>query len=119
LTRFEIERRIPGAKLNGHPTKRLPNNINYSFPGVEAQALLLNLDHAGVAASAGSACSAGSVEPSHVLSALGLSDAYLHTALRFTLGRLTTEGDIYELLDILDKAVSHLRQMAGNTLANV
>lgn len=119
LMRFEIERRIPDVKLNGHPTERLPNNINYSYPGVEGEALLLNLDIAGIAASSGSACSAGSIEPSHVLLALGLPDFYLRSALRLSLGRLTREADISEMLDVLEKTVARLRAMAGNNLTAV
>ncbi|MDR3708052.1 MAG: cysteine desulfurase family protein [Capsulimonadaceae bacterium] len=119
LIRFEIERRIPDVKLNGHPTERLPNNINYSYPGVEAQALLLNLDLAGIAASSGSACSAGSVEPSHVLQAIGLAPVYLRSALRMSLGRLTREADISEMLDVLEKTCARLRQMAAHNLAAV
>ncbi|HEY3329447.1 MAG TPA: cysteine desulfurase family protein [Capsulimonadaceae bacterium] len=119
LIRFEIERRIPDVKLNGHPTDRLPNNINYSYPGVEGEALLLNLDLAGIAASSGSACSAGSIEPSHVLLALGLPDFYLRSALRLSLGRLTREADISEMLDVLEKTVARLRQMAENNIAAI
>jgi cysteine desulfurase len=119
LMRFEIERRIPDAKLNGHPTERLPNNINYSFPGVEGQALLLNLDLSGIAASSGSACSAGSIEPSHVLQALKLPEFYIRSALRLSLGRLVKEGDIYEVLDVLEKACARLRLLAGANLTSV
>lgn len=119
LIRFEIERRIPTARLNGHPTQRLPNNVNYSFPGIEAEALLLNLDLGGVAASSGSACSAGSIEPSHVLRAIGLDDACLRSALRLSLGRLVKEGDISEMLDILEKTCARLYKMAGHNLTAV
>jgi len=119
LVRFEIERRIPGVSLNGHPTERLPNNINYSFPGIEGEALLLNLDLAGVAASSGSACSAGSIEPSHVLRAMGLDDAHLRCALRLSLGRFTTESDIAEMLDILEKTCARLQKMTANNLTSV
>jgi len=119
LIRFEIERRIPNVKLNGHPTDRLPNNVNYSFAGVEGQALLLNLDLAGIAASSGSACSAGSVEPSHVLKALNLPDFYIRSALRLSLGRLTREADISEVLEVLEKTCERLRLLAGSSLSAV
>ena len=77
--------RIPGVVLNGHPTERLPNNVNVSFPGLDAEALLLSLDRAGISASSGSACTSGSIEPSHVLPAMGLPDWRVRSALRLTL----------------------------------
>ena len=86
-----IRERIPDVRLNGHPTQRLPNNVNFSFEGVEGEPVLLGLDFAGVAASSGSACTSGSLEPSHVLLALGLSADLAHSSLRLTLGRENTE----------------------------
>jgi cysteine desulfurase len=80
----------PGLRLNGHPTLRLPNNINVSVAGVEGPTLLMSLDRKGVAASSGSACSSGSIEPSHVLKAIGLPDSLASTGVRFSLGRGTT-----------------------------
>ncbi len=92
---------IPGIVLNGHPTHRLPNNLNFSLPGLDAETLLLSLDRAGISASSGSACTSGSIEPSHVLSAMGLSDARLKSALRLTLGRGTTEDEIDRTVEIV------------------
>jgi len=87
-------RETPGAVLNGHPTNRLPNNVSVSFPPLEAEAILLSLDMAGISASSGSACSSGSIEPSHVLTAMGLPAEVVRSAIRFTLGRSTTEEEI-------------------------
>lgn len=97
----QLTRRIPGVVLNGHPTQRLPNNLNISLPGLDAETLLLSLDRAGVSASSGSACTSGSIEPSHVLSAMGLSDARLKSALRLTLGRGTTREEADRTVEIL------------------
>ena len=103
--------RVPGARLNGHPTERLPNNVNMSFDGVEGEALLLRLDLVGVAGSSGSACTSGALDPSHVLLALGLTPAEANGALRLTLGTDTTEEEIAAVLDILPPIVEDLRRM--------
>ena len=103
--------RVPGARLNGHPTERLPNNVNMSFDGVEGEALLLRLDLVGVAGSSGSACTSGALDPSHVLLALGLTPAEANGALRLTLGSDTTEEEIASVLDILPPIVEDLRRM--------
>jgi len=92
---------IPGVVLNGHPTNRLPNNLNISLPGLDAETLLLSLDRVGVSASSGSACTSGSIEPSHVLSAMGLPEARLKSALRLTLGRGTTWEELERAVEIL------------------
>jgi cysteine desulfurase len=89
-----IRTRLPNALLNGHPTERLPNNANLSFPGADGETLLLALDMRGVAASSGSACASGSIEPSHVLLALGLPLPLARAAVRFSLGRGTTAEDL-------------------------
>ncbi|MFY9471547.1 MAG: cysteine desulfurase NifS, partial [Bacillota bacterium] len=86
--------KIPDVVLNGHPTLRLPHNVNVSVKYLEGESILLNLDRMGVAASSGSACTSGSLEPSHVLLAMGLSHETAHGSLRFTLGRSNTEEDI-------------------------
>ncbi len=104
---------VPGAILNGHPRLRLPNNCHFSFPGIEGEALLLRLDLAGIAASAGSACTAGSLEPSHVLSAIGQSRELANGSLRLTLGRGTTEAEIDTVLRLLPEIVADLRRMRG------
>ena len=96
-----LSERIPGIVLNGHPGHRLPNNLNVSLPGLDAETLLLSLDRAGVSASSGSACTSGSIEPSHVLSAMGLPDARLKSALRLTLGRGTTAEEIERTVEIV------------------
>lgn len=99
---------IPDLRLNGHPTLRLPNNLNVSVPGVEGQSLLMNLDRHGVAASSGSACSSGSIEPSHVLKAIGLTDTLAASGVRFTLGRDTTEEELDRAADIFSVIVQRL-----------
>jgi cysteine desulfurase len=106
-----IQNRIERVHLNGHPSLRLPNNVNFSFAGVEGEPILLGLDFAGVAASSGSACTSGSVEPSHVLLALGLSADVAHGSLRLTLGRGNTQKDVDYVLKVLPDLVGRLRAM--------
>lgn len=108
-----IRRRVPGAVLNGHPVRRLPNNVHFSFPGVDGESLLLNLDLAGVAASAGSACTSGSLEPSHVLTAVGLPKELAASGLRLTVGRHTTEEDVAAVVDIVAETIEKLRGRAA------
>lgn len=110
IIRFVLEQ-IPGSNLNGHPTQRLPNNINFSFQGVEGEPILLGLDLAGIAASSGSACSSGSLEPSHVLLALGQSADLARGSLRVTLGKENTEEEVDYLLKVLVDLVGQLRQL--------
>lgn len=107
----EVIDEIPATTLNGHPTQRLPNNINFSFEGVEGESILLGLDMAGVAASSGSACSSGSLEPSHVLLALGQTAEQARSSLRITLGKENTEAEVDYLLGVLSDLVSRLRQL--------
>ena len=107
-----IIERIPDVKLNGHRTNRLPNNVNVSVRYVEGEALLLRLDLAGVAGSSGSACTSGTLDPSHVLLAIGLPHEIAHGSLRLTLGNETTEADIDYVLDKLPGIVSDLRAMS-------
>ncbi len=102
--------RIEGACLNGHPTDRLPNNVNVSFAGTDSETLLLNLDLAGIAASSGSACTAGSLEPSHVLRAIGLAEELARGTVRFTLGRWTTEEEVEEAVRATEEAVALIRR---------
>lgn len=104
--------RIDEVQLNGHPTKRLPNNVNVSIKYVEGESMLLNLDLDGIAASTGSACSSGNLEPSHVLLAMGLSHEEAHSSLRFTLGRENTEAHIDRVLEVLPPIMSKLRAMS-------
>ena len=108
-----ILERIPHAKLNGATgDKRLPNNINFSFIGVEGETLLLDLDAKGISASTGSACSSESLDPSHVLLALGLKHEMAHGSLRFTIGRLTDDKQIDYVLDVLPEIVARRRAMS-------
>ena len=104
--------RIEHIRLNGHPILRLPNNVNMSIEFVEGESMLLNLDLEGIAASTGSACSSGSLEPSHVLQAMGLSQELCHGSLRFSLGRQTTEEEIDRVLEVLPRIVDRLRAMS-------
>jgi len=103
---------IDAVKLNGHSTRRLPNNVNISVAHVEGEGLLLSLDMLGIACSTGSACSSASLEPSHVLMALGLPHELAHGSLRFSLGRPTTAADIDRLLAVLPPVVQRLRAMS-------
>ncbi len=99
--------------LNGHPTRRLAGNVNASFEYIEGEALLLSLDYKGIAASSGSACSSGSMEPSHVLLAMGIPEQTAHGSVRFTLGRHTTEEEIDYVLEVVPEAVQKLRDMSS------
>ncbi|MEM4714253.1 MAG: cysteine desulfurase family protein [Candidatus Nanoarchaeia archaeon] len=101
--------KIPHTKLNGHPTKRLPNNISVSFYGIEGEALLLMLDREGFCVSTGSACSSKKLEESHVLKAIGLEREWAHGTIRITLGKYTTNKNISRFLKILSKCVEKLR----------
>ena len=104
--------RIDHTRLNGHPLNRLPNNVNVSVDFVEGESMLLNLDLEGICASTGSACSSSSLEPSHVLLALGLSPEQAHGSLRFSLGKWTSEEEIEQVLDVLPRIVAKLRAMS-------
>lgn len=105
-----ILRGVPGAHLNGPRQKRLANNVNFSFTGVDGAAVLMNLDRAGIAASSGSACSSGSIEPSHVLKAIGLPDELAASGIRLTLGRSNTTDDIDLTVATLQEIVNRIRQ---------
>jgi cysteine desulfurase len=107
----EMTDTVADTSLNGHPNQRLPNNINFSFEGVEGESILLGLDMAGVAASSGSACSSGSLEPSHVLLALGQTAELARSSLRITLGKENTEEEVDYLLGVLVDLVGRLRQL--------
>lgn len=106
-----ITEQIPGTKVNGHPEKRLPNNCHFSFARVDSEALLLRLDLAGISVSGGSACTAGSTEPSHVLQAIGLEKELLKGSIRITLGRETTRDEMQKTAQVLTETVSDLRSM--------
>ncbi|MCK9572465.1 MAG: cysteine desulfurase NifS [Candidatus Omnitrophica bacterium] len=108
----EIPKLIPQVKLNGHPAKRLPNNVNFSIKFIEGESILLSLDLHGIACSTGSACTSSSLEPSHVLLAIGLNHETAHGSLRITMGRWTKESDIDYLLEKLPPIVEKLRAMS-------
>ena len=103
---------VPYARLNGHPLKRLPGNVNVSIQYIEGEALLLRLDLAGIAASSGSACTSGSLDPSHVLLAIGLPHEVAHGSLRLSLTDSSTEEEVDEVLRVLPQIVSDLRAMS-------
>ena len=103
---------IENARLNGHPTKRLPNNASITIEFVEGESMCLNLDLEGICASTGSACSSASLEPSHVLLAIGTSPEMAHGSLRFSLGKWTTEADIDRVLEVLPRVVAKLRAIS-------
>ncbi len=105
--------RVPYSSLNGHPTQRLPNNANLAFEFVEGESVLLLLDQQGIAASSGSACSSGSLEASHVLTALGIAYERAIGSVRFTLGKSTTEADIDFVLDTLPGLIERLRSVSA------
>lgn len=112
-----IIKEIPKSKLNGSGKKRSPNNANFSFRDVEGEGLLLSLDMEGIACSTGSACSSGSLQPSHVLRSLGLKPEEAHGSLRITLGKYTTQKDIDISVGKIKKVISNLRKISGNILA--
>ncbi|WP_461810717.1 cysteine desulfurase NifS [Faecalimonas sp.] len=115
LRDYMIERissEIPYAKLNGDVKKRLPNNVNFSFRFIEGESLLIMLDMKGICASSGSACTSGSLDPSHVLLAIGLPHEIAHGSVRMTLGEETTKDDIDYVVDNLKEIVNKLRSMS-------
>ncbi|RAQ98198.1 cysteine desulfurase NifS [Thermogemmatispora tikiterensis] len=105
--------RVPRSRLTGHPTRRLANNASFCFEGVEGESILLNLDLLNIAASTGSACTSGSVEPSHVLVALGLPPEWARGSLRLTLGKDNSEEDVDTVLTVLPGIVEKLRSLAS------
>lgn len=107
-----ILEKIPDTRLNGHPTDRLPNNVNVSIKYIEGEGMLLHLDMEGIAASSGSACTSGTLDPSHVLLAIGLPHEIAHGSLRLTLSEFTTENEIDYVLGKLPGIVENLRKMS-------
>ena len=108
----ELMSRIDRVKLNGHPTKRLPGNVNVSFEFVEGESILLILDLKGIAASSGSACTSGSLDPSHVLLAMGLSHEVAHGSIRLSIGRENTKTQLDYVCGVLEEGVARLREMS-------
>ncbi|MGX8795528.1 cysteine desulfurase NifS [Fusibacter sp. JL298sf-3] len=104
--------RIDYSKYNGHPTKRHPGNVNISFEFIEGEALLLSMNAKGVAASSGSACTSGSLDPSHVLMGIGLTHEIAHGSLRLSIGDFTTEEDVAYTIEALEEVVAKLRMMS-------
>ena len=104
--------KIPDSRLNGHATKRLPNNVNFSFSYIEGESLIMQLDMKGIAASTGSACSTESLEPSHVLLAIGLKHEEAHGSLRLTLGKYTKKEEVNYVLKVLPGVVKKLRKIS-------
>lgn len=107
-----ILKEIPYTRLNGHSKKRLPNNVNISFQFVEGESILIMLDMAGICASSGSACTSGSVDPSHVLLAIGLPHEIAHGSLRLTLGYENTKEEMDTVVDNLKRIITNLRNMS-------
>ena len=103
---------IPNAKINGDEAHRLPNTVNISFEAVEGEALLLQMDQYGICASSGSACTSGSLEPSHVLRAMGVPFNYAHGSVRFSLCRYNTEAEVDRVLEVMPKIVHDLREIS-------
>ncbi len=108
----EVMDKIPYTKLNGHPTERLVGNANFSFEFIEGESLLLMLDMKGIAASSGSACTSGSLDPSHVLLSIGLPHEIAHGSLRVSFGDENTEEDVDYLMEVLPPIVERLREMS-------
>ena len=107
-----ITAKIPHVRLNGHPGKRLPNTLNVGFKYLEGESIILNLDMEGIAASTGSACTSGSLEPSHVLTAMGVDPAETQGSIRFSLGRDNTREDMDYVLAVLPPIIQRLRDMS-------
>ena len=107
-----LQERIPEILINGHLTQRLPGNLNISVKHIEGESMLIHLDLCGVAASTGSACSSGSLEPSHVLLALGMTHELAHGSIRFSLGKTTSQQDISQVLEVFPPIVQKLRNMS-------
>ncbi len=112
----KVLKEIPDSNLNGDAKKRSPNNANFRFRNVEGESLILMLDAYGIAASTGSACSSGSLEPSHVLLSIGLKPEETHGSLRLTLGKNTTKKEIDYVVQTLKKVISDLRKISGNVI---
>ena len=110
ITRIAAE--VPYCRLNGDAEKRLPNNVNFSFRFVEGESLLIKLDMEGICASSGSACTSGSLDPSHVLLAIGLPDEIAHGSLRLTLSEENTKEEIDFVVDKIKEIVEYMRNMS-------
>ncbi|MGM0509851.1 MAG: cysteine desulfurase family protein, partial [Thermoplasmatota archaeon] len=107
-----IDEKIEKSYLNGHPTKRLVNNVNFSFEAVEGESILLQMDSRGIEASTGSACSSKELEPSQAILALGRDEELAHSSIRLTLGKYTEEEHVDKVLEVLPDIISNLRAMS-------
>ena len=107
-----IPEKIPAAYLNGHPTERLPNNVHFRFEGIEGEALLLSLKDKGISISTGSACTSGSLEPSHVLRAMGVPFTAAHGSIRFSLSVYNSEEDVDYIIEHMPGIIADLRAMS-------
>jgi cysteine desulfurase len=107
-----IVKKIPDIYFNGHPEDCLAGTLNVSFKGAEGEAILLYLDMEGIAVSTGSACASGSLDPSHVLLATGISAELAHGSIRISMGRATTMAEIHYVLDVLPKVIDKVRKMS-------
>ncbi len=112
MLREGITATIPETKVNGHAKDCLPGTLDVSFLGAEGESILLYLDFEGIAVSTGSACATGSLEPSHVLLAIGLDAEYAHGSIRFSLGRENTEDDVRYVLEKLPPIIGKIRKMS-------
>ncbi len=108
-----VLKNVPNSKINGSAQVRLANNCNFSFPGAEGESIMMALDLEGIAVSTGSACASENLQPSHVLTALGLPPEESHTSIRVTLGKYTTEAEVNKFLEVLPKVIARLRQISG------
>jgi len=104
--------RIPKSFINGHPTLRVPNTLNISFSFIEGEAILYMLDHAGIEVSTGSACSSGSLDPSHVLTAMQTNTEHMHSSIRMSLGKYNTEEEVDYVLEVFPSIIEKLRKMS-------
>jgi cysteine desulfurase len=111
--------KVPTIKINGHPTDMLPNTLNISFPGAEGEAILLSMDLKGIEASTGSACASGSLDPSHVLMAIGVWPELAHGSIRFSLGWGNTEADIDYVIETIPPIIARLRAMSTLGCCNI
>jgi cysteine desulfurase len=107
-----VRRAVPDVKLNGHPSRRLPGTLNMSFRGLEAESLILALDLKGIGVSAGSACTSGSLEPSYVITAMGVPPEWSLGAVRTSLGEGTSREDVDYVLEVLPAAVNRIRTLS-------
>jgi cysteine desulfurase len=112
LLEYGLLSRIPDSFANASHAPRTRNTTNITFPGIEGEALVISLDLRGLACSTGAACSSGAVEPSHVLTAIGLSSSDARASIRFSLGRHTTAAEVQTALDIVPAAVAQLRELS-------